>query len=218
MRGVSGLGFIHGALWILSLMSMAVGNIAALRQKNLKRMLAYSSVAQMGYVTLALLTGSSDGFAAVLLYIIVYTAMNLAAFGAIASLAEAGKEMDNVADYRGLGYRHPFQGGILALSMVALAGIPPTAGFVGKFFIFYSAIRANEVPLAVFGILTAAVSVYFYLRVVVNLYMQPEDQATVSSRNSSPSESLVLALASAAILVIGVWPQPLLELIGKVLR
>ena len=86
--------------------------------------------------------------------------------------------MEEVADYRGIGYRRPFQGGILALSMLALAGIPPTAGFIGKFFIFYAAIRANEIPLAIFGILTAAVSVYFYLRVVVNLYMHPQEAAS----------------------------------------
>ena len=216
LRGV-GLNFLHVPLQALCFLSMAVGNLAALRQKNLKRMLAYSSVAQMGYVTLALLTGSSDGYAAVLLYIIVYTAMNIAAFGAIASLACSGQNMEEVADYRGIGYRRPFQGGILALSMLALAGIPPTAGFIGKFFIFYAAIRANEIPLAIFGILTAAVSVYFYLRVVVNLYMHPAEAAS-DPHQASPPEAIVLAFAGAAILVLGVWPQPLLEMIDKVLR
>ncbi|HTY21308.1 MAG TPA: NADH-quinone oxidoreductase subunit N, partial [Geobacteraceae bacterium] len=217
LRGVSGLGFLHGPLQALCLLSMATGNLAALRQKNLKRMLAYSSIAQMGYVTLALLTGSGDGFAAVMLYIVVYTAMNLAAFGAIASLTGSGTDMEEVADYRGIGYRHPLQGGILALSMLALAGIPPTAGFVGKFFIFYSAIRGNEIPLAIFGILTAAVSVYYYLRVVVNLYMHPEEPRT-DSNQSSPPESMVLVAASLAILLIGVWPQPLLEMIDRIMR
>lgn len=217
LRGVSGLDFLHAPLQVLCLLSMAVGNLAALRQKNLKRMLAYSSVAQMGYVTLALLTGSSDGFAAVLLYIIVYTAMNLAAFGAIASLTGSSRQMEEVADYRGIGYRHPLQGGVLAVAMLALAGIPPTAGFVGKFFIFYAAIRGNEIPLAVFGILTAAVSVYFYLRVVVNLYMHPEE-AAIETNPSTPPESMVLVFATLAILIIGVWPQPLLEMIDKVLK
>jgi NADH-quinone oxidoreductase subunit N len=216
LRGV-GLNFLHAPLQALCFLSMAVGNLAALRQKNLKRMLAYSSVAQMGYVTLALLTGSSDGYAAVLLYIIVYTAMNIAAFGAIASLACSGQNMEEVADYRGIGYRRPFQGGILALAMLALAGIPPTAGFVGKFFIFYAAIRGNEIPLAIFGILTAAVSVYYYLRVVVNLYMHPAEAHT-DPHSASPPEAIVLAVAAVAILVLGVWPQPLLEFIDKVMR
>ncbi len=216
LRGV-GLNFLHVPLQGLCFLSMAVGNLAALRQNNLKRMLAYSSVAQMGYVTLALLTGSSDGYAAVLLYIIVYTAMNIAAFGAIASLAGSGQPMEEVADYKGIGYRRPLQGGILALAMLALAGIPPTAGFVGKFFIFYAAIRGNEIPLAIFGILTAAVSVYYYLRVVVNLYMHPAE-AHSDPHPASPPEIVVLGVAGVAILVLGVWPQPLLEVIDKVLR
>jgi NADH-quinone oxidoreductase subunit N len=217
LRGVPGLDFLHTPLQCLCFLSMAVGNLAALRQKNLKRMLAYSSIAQMGYVTLALLTVSLDGFAAVTLYIVVYTAMNLAAFGAIASLAGKGLRMEEVADYRGIGYLRPFQGGILALSMLALAGIPPTAGFVGKFFLFYAAIRGNEIPLAIFGILTAAISVYYYLRVVVNLYMQPAE-AHSNPHPASPPEIAVLGIAGLAILVLGVWPQPLLEVIDKVLR
>ncbi len=217
LKGVGGLGFLHGPLQCLCFLSMAVGNLAALRQRNLKRMLAYSSVAQMGSVTLALLTVTPDGFAAVILYVFVYTSMNLAAFAAIASLGDAGMCMEEVADYRGIGYRRPFQGGVLALAMLALAGIPPTAGFVGKFFLFYSAIRGNEIPLAIFGILTAAVSVYYYLRVVVNLYMQPAESPLLPHPASLP-ESLVLGVAGAAILVLGVWPQPLLEAIDRVLR
>lgn len=216
-HGVTALNFLHTPLQCLSLLSMAVGNLAALRQNNLKRMLAYSSIAQMGYVTLALLTATADGFAAVTLYIVVYTAMNLAAFGALASLAGAGQRMEEIADYRGLGYRRPLQGGILALAMLALAGIPPTAGFVGKFFIFYAAIQGHEIPLAIFGILTASVSVYYYLRIVVNLYMQPAE-APSDPHSASPPEVIVLGVASVAVLVLGIWPQPLLEVIDKVLR
>ncbi len=217
LKSGAALHFLQTPLRYLCLLSMLVGNLAALRQANLKRMLAYSAVAQMGYVTLALLTGSSDGFAAVILYVIAYTAMNLAAFGAITSLSSPTLRMEEVADYRGIGYQRPFQGAILALAMLALAGIPPTAGFVGKFFIFLAAIRGNEIPLAIFGILTAAVSVYFYLRVVVNLYMRPIDTAPAAHR-ATPPESVALAVAALAILVIGVWPQPLLEMIDKVMR
>jgi NADH-quinone oxidoreductase subunit N len=216
-RGAGGLAFLRTPLWWLSFLSMAVGNLAALRQSNLKRMLAYSAIAQMGYVTLALVAGSREGFAAVVLYMVVYAAMNLAAFGAIASLSGADPRMEDVADYRGLGYRRPLQGGILALAMLALAGVPPTAGFVGKFFIFYAAIRGNELPLALFGILTAAVSVYYYLRVVVSLYMQPAE-AALDPHPASPPETAALAAAGLAILILGVWPQPLLALIDTVLK
>jgi len=214
----SGSGFktLHAPLWWLSLLSMLVGNLAALLQTNLKRMLAYSSIAQMGYLVLALLTGSSEGFAAVILYVVVYTAMNLAAFGAVASLTDA-VGMENVEDYRGVGYSRPFQGAVLALAMFALAGIPPTAGFIGKFFIFYAAFRGGEVPLAIIGILAAAVSAYYYLRVVVNLYMRPGD-APASRKPASMTESVALSAAALVILAVGVYPSPLLRLIDSILR
>ena len=207
---------LHLPLWWLALLSMAVGNLAALLQSNLKRMFAYSSIAQMGYVTLALLTGSREGFTAVVLYVIIYTAMNLAAFGAITSLAGTS-ELENLEDYRGLGYSRPFQSVVLALAMFALAGIPPTAGFIGKFFIFMAAIRGGETALAVFGILTAAVSVYFYLRVVVNLYMRPAE-LPVEIQPATSAESIALTTTSLFILAAGIYPDPLLQLIDTVFR
>ena len=211
----SGFTLLHTPLWWLSLLSMVVGNLAALLQSNLKRMLAYSSIAQMGYVVLALLSGTGEGYTAAILYVVIYTAMNLAAFGAVASLtgAAAGEE---ITDFRGVGYSRPFQGAVLALAMFALAGIPPTAGFIGKFFIFYSAFKGGEVSLAIIGILAAAASAFYYLRVVVNLYMHPEQ---ASQRNqASFTESIALTLSSAAILAIGVYPAPLLKLIDSLLR
>jgi len=214
----AGKGFspLHTPLWWLALLSMLLGNLAALLQANLKRMLAYSSIAQMGYVTLALLTSSSEGFGAVVFYLVVYTAMNLAAFGAVASLTGAAG-MEDLEDYRGLGYSRPFQAGVLALAMFALAGIPPTAGFIGKFFIFYAAVRGGETPLAIIGILTAAISAYYYLRVVVNLYMRPAE--TPESRQpASMTESITLSAATLVILAMGVYPSPLLGLIDAILR
>ncbi|MCM2359657.1 MAG: NADH-quinone oxidoreductase subunit N [Geobacteraceae bacterium] len=202
-------------LWGLSLLSMVVGNLAALLQRNLKRMLAYSAIAQMGYVTLALLSGKGGGYGAAAFYLVAYTAMNLAAFGAVASLTEE-VEPGEVEDYRGLGYTRPFQGGVLALAMFALAGIPPTAGFVGKFFIFAAALRGGEIALAVIGILTAVVSVYYYLRVVVNLYMRA-DTGNVTASGTLP-EMVALICAAAVILFLGIYPGPLLELIGMFAR
>jgi NADH-quinone oxidoreductase subunit N len=201
-------------LFLLSLFSMGLGNLAALRQNNLKRMLAYSSIAHMGYVALAVLTGTRDAYSSVLLYGALYTVMNLAAFGAISSLSGSG-EREQLSDYAGLGFTAPFRGGVLALSMLALAGIPPTAGFIGKFFIFYAAIRGGQLPLAVTGILFAAISAFFYLRVVVQLYMrQPEAEAPGPC---SPAESFALALLALAILVLGVYPGPLLRLVDAAL-
>ena len=170
-------------LWGLSLLSMVLGNLAALRQRNLKRMLAYSAIAQMGYVTLALLSGSGSGYGAAAFYLVAYTAMNLAAFGAIAALT-GEEEPGELELYRGLGYSRPFPAGVLACAMLALAGIPPTAGFIGKFFIFAAALRGGEISLAVIGILSAAVSVFYYLRVVVNLYMRPAEGAADAGRGT----------------------------------
>lgn len=207
---------LRAPLWWLSLLSMLVGNLAALLQANIKRMLAYSSIAHMGYVTLALLTGSATGYRAATFYIVAYAAMSLSAFGAVAALSP-GRGRDLVLDFRGIGYRRPLLGGILAMSMFALAGIPPSAGFTGKFFIFYAAIKGGEVPLAVFGILTAAVSVYYYLRVVVNLYMH--DAASIpASDGATIRETTALGAAAFVVLLLGVFPGPILELTSDLFR
>jgi NADH-quinone oxidoreductase subunit N len=211
-----GVGILRTPLWWMAFLSMLVGNLAALRQENIKRMLAYSSIAQMGYVTLAFLTGSADGHMAALFYLVAYSAMNLAAFGAIASLAPA-EGLETIDDYRGIGYDRPFQAGVLALAMFALAGIPPTAGFTGKFMIFAAVVRGGELPLAITGILTAAVSIYFYLRVVVSLYLRPAGAPVTASR-ATPAEGLALGVVGLAILILGIFPSPLLDLIYDILR
>ena len=206
---------LHAPLYILSLLSMVIGNLAALLQKNIKRMLAYSSIAHMGYLTLALLTGTKEGYAAVLLYGAIYTAMNLAAFGAIASLS-IDEERDLIADYAGIGFSAPLRGGVLALSMLALAGIPPTAGFIGKFFVFYAAIKGGEMTLAIIGIVSAAASAFFYLKVVVHLYMHRSEAAT--PRSTPPAESLALCCAALFVIFLGIFPAPLMRLVDAALR
>lgn len=212
---LGGISPLRAPLWGLAFLSMTVGNLAALLQPNVKRMLAYSSIAQMGYVALALLSGAR-GYEAAAFYAAAYGAMSLAAFGALASL-EDGKPLELVDELRGLGYRRPFQGVVLAVAMFALAGIPPTVGFAGKFAIFFAALRAGEVPLAVIGILTAAASAYYYLRVVVNLYLKPADEAG-TGRLPTFSEALCLGAVSLAILALGVWPGPLFDLAAAILR
>ncbi len=207
---------LHAPLWCLALLSMAVGNLAALRQQSIKRLLAYSSIAQMGYVALALLTGSREGYGAAAFYVMLYTAMNLAAFGAIASLS-AKDDLESIEEYRGLGYARPFTAGVLALALFALAGIPPTGGFMGKFFVFAAALRGGEPLLAIFGILTAAVSVYFYLRVVVNLYLSPAT-AEITANPPTPFEIVPLAVASFTILLLGIYPAPLMAVIEAALN
>ncbi len=212
-----GAGFarIQGPLWLLCLLSMVVGNLAALRQRNLKRMLAYSSVAQMGYVTLALVTGSVEGFRAVAFYLVVYTVTNLTAFGAIATLT-GESAMDEIEDCRGIGRSRPFRGAVLAISLFSLAGIPPLAGFMGKFTIFAAALRGGETALATAGIIMAAISVYYYLRVVAVLYAAENDRQ-ISFPSLAVPEVLALSVTTFLILLFGVFPGALLAIIGKII-
>ena len=202
-------------LWGLAFLSILVGNLAALLQNRVRRMLAYSSIAQMGYVVIALLSGRGGGYQAAAYYAIVYGAISLAAFGAIAVLERNGCG-ETVEEYSGLGSRQPFASGVLALSLFALAGIPPTAGFTGKFLIFTAAIRSGEIALAVIGILLAAVSLFYYLKVVVSLYFK---HSGIHDNTAGPNypEYIVLTVASAAILLLGLWPNALIGLLSNLL-
>lgn len=207
----AGFSLIRTPLWWLCLLSMVLGNLAALRQRNLKRMLAYSSIAQMGYVALALVTGTVAGFSAVAFYLVVYTVTNLSAFGAIASLT-GECDMDLVEDCRGIGRTRPLRGGVLAIALFSLAGIPPTAGFMGKFTIFAAALQGGEIALAVAGIVTAIISVYYYLRVVAVLYAAGEDR-TIALPCLALPELLALSVTTFFILFLGIFPGALLEII-----
>ena len=208
LLGKSGTTFLHGPLWGLAVLSMVVGNLAALRQQNIKRMLGYSAIAQMGYVVMALLTGNSDGYGAAAYYLVVYSAMNLAAFGAVGALT--GDDSGGLIDeFCGMGYYAPYRSAVLALSMLALAGIPPTAGFTGKFSLFRAALSGGEVALAVVGMLTAAASLYYYLRVVAALYLRPAG-ASVTVPVTTPATMIPLTAAAFLLILLGIWPGFLL--------
>jgi NADH-quinone oxidoreductase subunit N len=169
----------------------------------------------MGYVALAFVAYPAGGDRAVLLYAVAYAAAGLAAFGTVAVLSD-DHDRDEIDAYRGLGYRNPLAGATLALAMFSLAGIPPTAGFMAKFAVFSAALRAGEVTLALAGIASALVAVFFYLRVVVVLYMKvARGQSDV--RTLSFPDILALTVPSAAIILLGVYPQPLLDLLKIIL-
>mgnify|MGYP001091460765 CR=1 FL=1 len=200
-------------LRVLALLSMVVGNLAALLQTRVKRMLAYSSVGQMGYVMLALASGGAGGYRAAAYYALAYGAMGLAAFGALAALEPPGRG-ELLDEFRGAGRARPLASGVLCLALFALAGIPPTAGFTGKFLIFTAAIGSGDLPLAVVGILTAAVSAYYYLRVVAVLFMHEPQEADFP--HTSVAVGGVLVAVSACILFLGLFPSPLLALFRSV--
>lgn len=202
-------------VWIAAILTMVVGNITALSQTHVKRLLAYSSIAHMGYMLMALLAVRVNGAGAVMFYSAVYALMDLGAFGTVGLLSPEDSDLDLLDDYKGLGYSHPWSAGLLALSLFSLAGLPPTAGFMGKFVVFEAALQANFTVLAVVGILTAIVSVYFYLKVIVTLYM-----ATEPSHISPPRAGFCGDYVGGAVLLLllwlGIFPSTVLRIITDI--
>jgi NADH-quinone oxidoreductase subunit N len=197
-------------LWLLALITMLVGSLSALPQQNLKRLLAYSSVVHMGYLLTALLPGSADGFSAVVFYLTVYTVASLGAFAVITSLADVDGEPQELAAWRGLGYRHPLRGAVLTACLLSLAGMPLTGGFIGKFVLFHAAIKGGFIWLALVGIVASLVSFAYYLRVILVLYSSDEMPAELHA--GTPLEHAVLLVCATAVLLLGIYPAPLLDL------
>jgi NADH-quinone oxidoreductase subunit N len=198
-------------LWMLAALTMLVGTLCALRQQNLKRMLAYSSIVHMGYLLTGLLAGGETGRSAVIFYLIAYAAASLGAFGVITSFALQGEEPQDYHDLRGLGYHHPRRSTALACFLISLAGIPPMAGFLAKFGIFHAALRADYLGLALIGILASLLSVYYYLRPIIVMFMTKE--RAVCLHPGVAAEHAVLAFCLVLTLLLGVYPGPLLDLI-----
>lgn len=198
---------------MLAILTIAVGNVVALVQTNLKRLLAYSSIAHAGYMLLPFMSNSQDGSASIVFYLIVYTAMNLGAFGVLAVLAARGASCATLDDLAGLGSRQPLLAAIMAVVMFSLAGIPPTAGFMAKFYLFSAVVTGGYIELAVIGLLFSGVSLYYYLRVVVWMYMRPAAEAPADATGRlSFSGMTALCLSALAILAVGVFPSELLQL------
>ena len=196
---------------VLAIVTMVLGNLAALAQRNLKRLLAYSSIAHAGYLMAALVASPFLAGEAILFYLVAYAAVNLGAFGVIAALAKDGREPATLADLAGLAERRPALSAALALFLVSLTGIPVTAGFVGKFYLFGAAVASGWVVLALVGVLTSVVSAYYYLRIVVAMYME-EPVGEDRWARVSPSAALALALSAGVTLLFGLWPAPVLRL------
>jgi NADH-quinone oxidoreductase subunit N len=198
-------------LWVVAAVTMTVGNVVAIAQSNLKRMLAYSSIAHAGYMLVGLVAGGAVGTSAVLFYLLTYAFTTAGAFGVITLCERVRAEAVEVGDYAGLARRHPLLAATLGLFLLSLIGIPPLAGFVGKFYVFGAAVRAGYVWLAVIGVLNSAVAAYYYLRVIVYMYMrEPEGVATAFAPSFAGSLALVIALLG--IVLLGVVPAPFADL------
>ena len=192
-------------LWWLAALTMTVGNVTAVRQRNVKRMLAYSSIAHAGYATVALVTGGPDGGAALLLYVSVYVLMTMGAFGVVMALGRRGEAGEHLSEWAGVGFRHPVLGLAMTVFMLSLAGIPPTAGFAGKFYVFSAAVNAGYVGLALIGVLNSLISAYYYLGVLVQMYMVDGDRVLVPT-SQRPWLVGTIVVAVVLVLLVGLLP------------
>jgi NADH-quinone oxidoreductase subunit N len=198
---------------VLAIVTMTVGNVAAVTQSNVKRMLAYSSIAHAGYVLIGIVAWSPTnprGITATLIYLMVYSFMQLGAFAVIVLLRRQDVVGDELKDFSGLHFRNPFAAFAMLLFMLSLGGIPPTAGFMGKFWLFSAAIDAHYYWLAVIGVLNSAISLYYYIRIVVFMYLKKETMG--SQPSMTPALSVALGVAVLGTLVLGVYPRLLFEL------
>jgi len=211
-----GKGQVNEILWVIAALTMFVGNIVALTQTNLKRMLAYSSIAHTGYLLVGILSGatSDQGYAPVVVYLTTYAIMNLGAF-VILSMLAAREDMGlNLHDFAGLSRRQPWLAFAMAVFMLSMAGLPPTAGFAAKYLVFYSAIQAGQIWLVVLGVLCSAISVYYYLRVLVYMYMRDPVGSAPVQRVGAWSAAVVAAMV-VLTLQIGVLPSRLVHAAKK---
>jgi len=189
----------------ISILTMAVGNIVALSQTNIKRMLAYSSIAHAGYMMVGIISGTPDSLASVLNYMLIYAFMNIGAFGVITMLRTEKFRGEDITDFEGLAKTHPMAAALMLIFMFSLTGIPPTAGFMGKFYLFMSAISAGYTWLVIVAVLFSAISAYFYLRIVMLMYMKEPRKAV--ELNATSGIGLALAVTAAAVLFIGIMPS-----------
>jgi NADH-quinone oxidoreductase subunit N len=195
----------------LAALTMILGNFVALAQQSLKRMLAYSSIAHAGYAFVALVAHNTLGASSILYYLVAYTLMSLGAFTVLMVVARREGPLYAFDDYAGLGTTHPLLAAVMALFMFALAGFPPTAGFAGKFYVFSAAVQAGYYGLALIGVLTSVVSVVYYTRVVMLMYMREPNGAPPIPR-LAPTTMAVLGITAVGILYMGIFPGGVMRL------
>ncbi|MGE0040135.1 MAG: NADH-quinone oxidoreductase subunit N [Vicinamibacterales bacterium] len=197
-------------LWAIAAATMIVGTVVGVAQTSLKRMLAYSSIAHGGYLIVGLVAGNDVGKAAILYYLAAYALTNLGAFGVIALLGTKERANDDLRDYAGLGQSHPVLAVLMTVFLLSLGGFPPTAGFIGKWYIFSAAVGSGYYWLAIIGVLSSVVSVFFYLRVVVMMFMSERDARPVPAPLTSAALA-GLALSVAGVLYLGVLPARVMD-------
>jgi NADH-quinone oxidoreductase subunit N len=201
-------------LWLLSILTMTLGNVVAVLQTNIKRMLAYSAIAHAGYILIGIVVNSEMGLSAILFYLVIYTVMNLVAFSVVLSLSRAGDARVFLEDYAGLGRTAPFAAAALSLALISLAGIPLTGGFIGKFYLFSAAIQKGFIGLAVIGVLNSVLSVFYYFRLMVFMYMREAAEEAPEPETISWPVQVVIGIGVVCILWLGIRPDQILTLAG----
>ncbi len=195
-------------VWVIAILSMIVGSFGAIGQSNIKRLMAYSSIGHMGYALIGLVVGNEAGVNGVLIYLAVYIFMNIGAFAIILSMRQKGRAVEGISDLAGLSKTSPLMAAALAIFMFSMAGIPPMAGFFGKFYVFVAAVEAHMYGLAVIGVLTSVVGAYYYLRIVKLMYFDEPVEAFDAPRLAN---RLIVFGAGVFTLFYIVFPSPLLE-------
>jgi len=201
-------------MWVLAVATMTVGNIVAISQTNIKRMLAYSSIAHAGYLLVAFVAGNKLGASGILFYLMTYAFMNLGAFSCVILIGKKGEENTLITDYAGLGFKHPLLAAAMTIFLLSMAGIPPLGGFMAKFYVFGAAVESKFYWLVILGVLNSAVSVYYYLRVTVLMYFR-ESEREITGLQFSPASVLALILAVVGTLYLGIFPANVLSFAQK---
>jgi NADH-quinone oxidoreductase subunit N len=198
-----------GMLMILAVLSMAVGNITAIAQTNIKRMLAYSTIAHMGFMLVGVLSGTIEGYGSAMFYAVVYVLMSLGGFGMIMLLSREGFEADNLNDFKGLNQRSPWLAFMMLLLMFSMAGVPPTVGFYAKFSVLNAAVQAGHIPLVIMAVLFSLVGAFYYLRIVKLMYFDaPESHEKIYFQ---PDSTLLISINGLAMLALGILPGTLMS-------
>lgn len=211
---VEGLqGLVHdwqGMLVIMALLSMAIGNITAIAQTNIKRMLAYSTISHMGFLLLGILSGTLGGYSASMFYVLVYVVMSLGGFGMVMLLSRQGFEAENLDDFKGLNQRSPWYAFVMLLLMFSMAGVPPTVGFYAKLSVLQAALQAGYVWLVVAAVLLSVIGAFYYLRIIRLMYFDaPQDTAPLKPQGDM---SILMSSNGLAVIALGIMPQPLMAL------
>jgi NADH-quinone oxidoreductase subunit N len=214
-------GFADGSFFaafigVMSMLTMTVGNLVAIVQQNLKRLLAYSSIAHAGYLLMGLCTGTQAGVQAILFYLAIYLVMNLGAFLVVIAISDAGLG-ETIEDYRGLGYRAPFAAVTMGVFLFSLTGIPPMAGFIGKFYLFAAVLEKGGpfyIILAVVGVLNSAISLYYYARIIRAMYLDQPVEGAPPVR-VAPQHAYPLGVLAAVTLLLGLYWSPVVGFVGR---